>query len=64
MITVWLSPFARPFDKMTDDVHKFGIQLKEPLLTEFDNDDAITSEDEALMRNVMGHFVWNNNLYL
>ena len=45
MITVLLSPFAHPFDIITDNVHKFGLQLKESLLAEFDNDDAITSED-------------------
>jgi hypothetical protein len=44
------------FDKITDNVHEFGIQLKESLLAEFDNDDAITSEDKALVRNNMGHF--------
>ena len=44
------------FDKITDNVHEFGIQLKESLLAEFDNDDAITSEDEALVLNDTGHF--------
>jgi uncharacterized UBP type Zn finger protein len=44
------------FDKITDVVHEFSLQLKESLLAEFDNDDAITSEDKALVRNVMGHF--------
>ncbi len=47
-------PFARPFEKITDDIHKFGIQLKESLLTEFDNDDAITLEDKALVHNECG----------
>ena len=41
------------FDKITDNVHEFGIQLKESLLAEFDNDDAITSEDKALVYNDM-----------
>ena len=40
----------------TDDVHKFSLQLKESLLAEFVNDDAITSEDKALVRNDMGNF--------
>jgi hypothetical protein len=48
--------FAHPFDKITEDVHKFGLQLKESLLAEFDNDDGITSEDKALVHNDMGHF--------
>jgi hypothetical protein len=56
MITVLLSPFAHPFDKITDDIHEFSLQLKESFLAEFDNDDAITSEDNALVRNDMGHF--------
>jgi hypothetical protein len=56
MITVLLSSYAHPFDKITDDVHRFGLQLKESLLAEFDNDDAITSEDEALVHYDMGHF--------
>ncbi len=56
MITVLLSPFARLFDKITEDVHKFGLELKESLLAEFDNDDAITSKDKVLMCNDMGHF--------
>jgi hypothetical protein len=56
MITVKLSPVACPFDKKTDDIHKFSLQLKESLLAEFDNDDAITSEDKALIGNDMRHF--------
>jgi hypothetical protein len=56
LITVQLSPFAPLFDKITDNIHKFSLQLKESLLAEFGNDDAITSEDEALVRNHMGHF--------
>jgi ubiquitin C-terminal hydrolase len=42
--------------KKTDNVHKFSLQIKESLLAEFDNDDAITSEEEALVHNDMGHF--------
>jgi ubiquitin C-terminal hydrolase len=42
--------------KKTNNVHEFSLQLKESLLDEFDNDDAITSEDKALVHNDMGHF--------
>jgi hypothetical protein len=41
---------------MTVNIHKFSLQLKESLPAEFDNDDASTSEDKALVRNDMGHF--------
>jgi hypothetical protein len=51
-----MSPFARPFENITDNIHKFSLQLKESLLAEFDNVDAITSEDKALVCNDMGHF--------
>ncbi len=56
MITVKPTPFARQFDKITGNVQEFGLQLKESLLTEFDNDDTITSEDEALVHNEIRHF--------
>jgi hypothetical protein len=58
MITVELSPFACLFDKKTGNVHKFSLQLKESLLAEFNNDDAITSEYKVLVHNDKGH-IWS-----
>ncbi len=60
IFTLWLlfnSHHSHVRLTITDDVHKFGIQLKESLLAEFDNDDAITLEDEALVHNDMGFFL-------
>ncbi len=56
MITVRLSSFAHPFDKITNNVQKFSLQLKESLLAEFENDDAITTEDETFVHYHLQHF--------
>jgi hypothetical protein len=50
------SSFAHPFDKITDDVQEFSLQLKQSLLAEFENDDAITTEDEKFVRYHLQHF--------
>jgi hypothetical protein len=56
MITVQLSSFACLFDKITDKVQELSLQLKESLLAEFENDDAITTEDETFVRYHLQHF--------
>ncbi len=56
MITVEHSSFEHPFDKITDDVQEFSLQLKQSLLAEFENDDAITIEDKKFMRYHLQHF--------
>ncbi len=55
-ITALLSSFACPFDKITDNVQEFSLQLKESLLAEFENDDAVTTEDKTFMRYHLQHF--------
>jgi hypothetical protein len=56
MIPVKLSSCARPTDKITDDVQEFSLQLKQSLLAEFENVDAITTEDETFVHYHVQHF--------
>jgi hypothetical protein len=44
------------FDKITDKVQEFSLQLKESLLAEFENDVAITTEDEMFVHYHLKHF--------
>ncbi len=56
MITDHLSSFTRSFDKKTEDIQEFSLQLKQSLLAEYENDDAITTEDKTFVCYHLQHF--------
>jgi hypothetical protein len=60
MITVQHSSFAYPFDKITDVVQELSLELKQSLLADFENDDAITTEDEKFVHYCLQHF-WSRS---